>query len=206
MARDNSKKLTPKQSLAMLGIIGAIIGGIAYSRSETKEDVDRKPQLAQLTLDFSAAACGYPDASGANYKARLRPLLMEAYSSTLESINNMGVAVCLDRRLGNQHSGFADATIYGAYYNGKFPSISLWDNGVAFSDSGPFTSSAYTYGAQTLDAFVKRVNDRTISLTDNFDLAGRYGGKSKYMDWERPADFDQDSLRKNRAILTPTIR
>lgn len=190
-------------SLALTFSMAALVG------CESKADKARKPGLvdslveqAVMTTDTGRIAIE----DGADFRTRLRTVLMKASTKNLSTLKDHNVVVTLDQRLADQKNGFFDRRMDGVFYNGGAPTLALWDNGEA---PGGFTlgMSTYAYGPDLVDKLAEGIrngNADGVALA----IAGRYkSGKHSYTNrWKNADDFDGGTTKKNEAILRKSPR
>lgn len=182
----------------------------ALSACESKQDIERKPDVARDMIENSIAKCDTGQVAaedGAPYAERLRKVLMNTNTRDLETLRDNGYTVALDQRLSKQNTGFWDTDIQGVAYNeGAEKYISIWDDGKI--ESSFWSKDAYEHGSTTLEDIARDIRDGDEEATSPVSYAGVYsrGKGGTYVDWKTSEDFDQDSQAKNPELRTPPIR
>ena len=199
-------------------VIGALIAAFTLAAcGEAPSDIARKPDLVVNVVTNSLKKCDLtePAQRDSSYEYRLRTVLNDTQSQTLDMFLNNDITICLDSRMPDQSASFFNTTIIGTYNNdGKTPTVSLYDNGMVGKGRGFFTTNTSDYGYEMLDYFAKAVNGGSwlsqpeINLSVSHALAGRYScGKSCITTrWYEGRDYDQDSIFQNPALLVAPLR
>lgn len=90
-------------------IASTLIAAFALSAcAESDFDKNRKPALIEQVVDLTKKTCDMsePTPRDSSYERRLRTVLQNTESETLDVFVNKNIAVCLDHRLPEQKSGF----------------------------------------------------------------------------------------------------
>ena len=140
--------------LRVAGTAASLVLVFALAGCERESDIQRKAELANQMIDDSVATCVIQDSvsDAKPYVERLRDVLMETRSTSLDYLIENDITVCLDKRLQDQHNGFWGDDAEGIYYP-DVKVISLWDNGKDENTRGVFEISAATRGDRFLDNF-----------------------------------------------------
>lgn len=146
--------LTGRQALGVAGVGIALVVAFAIATGESTVDLQRKPELVDLMLNQSAQTCVIQNdpMDAAPYLDRLKDVLQETRSDTLDYFLANKTTVCLDKRLSQQDNGFLARDAQGIYYP-DVNVVSLRDNGNDPSKTGFFDWSAGTYGPRFLNEF-----------------------------------------------------
>lgn len=186
---------------------------IAFSLAgcgESKIDIARKPELVTAMVSDSMSKCkiNEPAIRDSDYETRLRSVLLETKSASLDYIKANSITVCLDARIPNQKIGFWDHRVDAVYYGGQTNRvIGLWDNGMAGEGRSLLHQDTTDYDSNFLNKFSEYANDGDFKLTDHFAFGGRYScGKGCITErWKAEGDFDNDTITKNPELLKSPV-
>ena len=190
------------------GLVVALIA--VMSRCETKTNRARKPELAEDLVDHAQGICLVVDTPKPeiDYYGRLRTVLNNTFSNSMDVIKQFNIAVCPDIRLSKQNNGFFDKGIIGMYYP-RDRVVSIYDNG---NSVGKFwTSSATDHGNEVVEKLAERLQDGTAS-TDQPMFAARYSYRCgrrctrTVTEWRSINNFDRDTIAKNPELFVPPIQ
>ena len=174
---------------------------LVVSGCESKTDIARKPDVIEDMLAQSLQKCVRAD--DVVYSEKLRHIMGDVRTKSLETIRSNGATICLDQRLSQQER---IKTIYGVYYNRPDGDIlSLWDDGRSIHDRGIFDIDATDYGASMLTDLAEEIAKGSLSDAENA-YGARYTrttGKttSTYSDWREARYFSKKTIKNNPDIV-----
>jgi len=192
------------------------------SCGESKELKELRPGVIADLIEESVSKFnrGPVNSQPTQYAERLETVLNAVPTKDLLLLRDYGVTVGLDQRLGSQEKGVLDSEILAVYYP-KERALSLWDDGKPSNDKG---LSSFCWGDEAIEEFADGVrsdgglfSDTPIDIKKDFLLAdshtmfqrsGNVTTTTTYLDWDKPEDFDKDSIRKNPNIINkaPTVK
>ena len=170
---------------------------------ESTEDLARKPELIDRVVEQSLR---YADTQrhyeqDSTYEERLRQLLPNASSYSLDRLIEENVIVCLDQRLSRQNTGFWSTSIRAIFYNGDEQKVlSLRDNGML--NPGFFDSDNLSYCSSIFNKTAEYILDRN---NQSPVIAGYIAGsKSKYFTWDSGRGFKYE-FERNPELREPPL-
>lgn len=197
-----------KSALPCLAFVFAVATGC-----ESKADKDRKPQLVENLVKRSIETCdtGTYVAGAMPYADRLRKVLMECNSSSLDVFIKHDIAIVLDQRLSTQENNFfVDRRMDAVFYNrgDSLASVSLWDDGT--DGDGILNMSPSNHNADALNKLASHIVDNDINAETKVAIASQYSTGGKYATystgWKSAADFNSSTTKKNDVLLKQSRR
>ena len=181
---------------------------------ESSIDLQRKPELVDLLVDRAVATCQMQQSEldQAPYANRLKDVLFEAPTKTLDYFKDNNITICLDKRLNDQHNGFFTTDAKAIYYPSE-KTLTLWDNGKAEGQKWFYESTAASRGYKYLNEFpeqfggwfsdYKSVNDiqRPMIGYSYSASCGKNCTTTRYA-WENMDDFMLSNAIADNPILS----
>jgi hypothetical protein len=184
---------------------------VALVGCESDQDIAEKPLVVQDMVTQSLKICeaGAINPEPAQYSERLSSALMDVRASTLKSIQNNGIIVCLDQRL----PSVFDSKLQGIFYNsGNSPIISVSDNGTQPPKEAGWYNRPTREASQALAELpdLKTMESGTFYAQE--EVRHRYCGPrhmrciAHVTAWKDSAHADQDTIAKNPQLKTPLLK
>ena len=181
--------------------------------AENPQDIAAKPAIIDAMVQNSLDICqtGPVNPDKAAYETRLRSILKDNRTTTLQEMQKHNVTVCLDQRLSHQKHGFWDEGITAVFYNNQNESgiVSLWDNGQPPENDSFWHYDARDRGYENIGRLAQRFRDPDIGVkaSDTVLYAGveSCGKNCSSVHWHIPKNFDQATLRQNPELAKPPV-
>jgi hypothetical protein len=202
---DEDRRSSKKTAELWTRVAQILIGGLIamLSRCESKADVARKPTLVDGMVNNSINVCRVVSKENPkhSYEERLRYVLKDTFSQSMDTLNKQGINVCLDMRLKDQKTGFFGKDIIGIYYPG-IKQVSLYDNGS--SATAWFSRAVGDRGRDSLEDLAEKIDAGEIDVSKTWYAATYSCGKNcTEVRWKSQDDFDQSTLEKNPELASP---
>ncbi len=174
---------------------------LVLSACESDEDIARKEGLADELIKSSTVSCDLQSEppQTEHYTARLKSVLMDTMSKTLDFIIENDITVCLDQRLGSQSLGFFDYKADALFYP-ETKTLTLSDNG----DYADFHSD------NLLSEFKRQYGDGELASINQLQMGYTYSrsrgkGRKTVHNWEDNAE-SKGAIENNPYLLTPPLK
>lgn len=197
-----------KKIFAPLALAGAVLG--LAGCGENPQDAAAKPVVVQQMVNQSLATCetGPVHADSAAYAERLGKVLSTARFSSLKTLQDHKVTVCLDQRLAKpQQTGFWYSRINGVYTPSKDGGgiMTYRDNGMQPSESGFWVRNpAYYRGYDAVNALARKFNAGTVPANGNMTV--QLYGKSNYASWSKASTAPGAAINQNPQLQQPPVK
>ena len=197
-----------RKIFAPLALTAAVVG--LAGCGETPQDAAAKPAAVQQMVTQSLSTCqtGPVHADSAAYAERLGKVLSTARLSSLKTLQDHKVTVCLDQRLNPpQQSGFWYGRINGVYTPAKDGTaiMTYRDNGMQPAESGFWIGNpAYYRGYDAVNALARKFNAGTVPASGNMTV--QLYGKSSYASWSKASTSPNAAINMNTQLQQPPVK
>jgi hypothetical protein len=166
--------------------------------------------VVQQMVENSISVCqtGPVNSAPAAYAERLTKVLNDVPTSSLKTLQQKNITVCLDQRLQTQKDGFWESTVSGVFYPGKDGGgIMTWrDNGMQPAQEGFWNSNPSSYyGSDAVDKLAQEARNGKLPGPGGYMTGDVYGSKSHYADWDR-ATTVKGALATNPQLQQPPVK
>ncbi len=178
---------------------------------ETPEQLAQKPAVVQQMVENSASVCetGPVHADASAYAERLTKVLSDAKLSSLKTLQDRHITVCLDQRLASQKTNFWYGDIQGVYYpgqNGKPGVMSYVDDGRQPAEGGFWSSNdAYYRGSDSVDELASDLSKGAIAPGKGLETVELYG-KNHYPSWDAASTSPKAAINLNPQLQQPPLK
>lgn len=188
--------------------LAATVLGLAGC-GESPQDIAAKPAVVQQMVENSASICqtGPMHADSAAYAERLTKVLSGANLSSLKTLQDKKITVCLDQRLENQNVSFWSGRMRGVFYptangggimtfndDGRQPSeTSFWSPG-----------DAYFRGSEAVNRLADKANDGALPGPGGY-MDVHLVGKGSWPHWYN-ANTNSGTLSQNPQLQQPPVK
>jgi hypothetical protein len=117
-------RLVQKEPGVALGF-AAILLGIIFLSGESKEEIARKPALAEQVESLSLSSCQRDFTDAVTYKKRVNDLAMKMASDVLDVFIARDIAICFNPALDQQPGKTYGEIIRAVFNNDAQPSVSV---------------------------------------------------------------------------------
>ncbi len=177
---------------------------------ETPEQLAAKPAIVQQMVENSESLCqtGPVHSGQAAYAERLTHMLNSATTSSLKTLQDHHVTVCLDQRLVNQQHGFWNFADKGVYYpsaDGK-NIMTYADDGRQPSESGFFSSNpAFFRGGTAVNRLADKINAGKAPGASQGVMTVTLRGKGSYPYWNPASTSPTSTLNMTPQLKAPPL-
>jgi hypothetical protein len=177
---------------------------------ETPAQLAAKPAIVQQMVENSESVCqtGPLHSGQADYAERLTHMLNSATTSSLKTLQDHHVTVCLDQRLMNQNHGFWDLSVKGVYYpsaDGK-NIMTYADDGRSPSESGFWSSNpAFFRGPTSVNRLADKINAGKVPGASEGLMTVTLQGKGSYPYWNPASTSPKSALNATPQLRTPPL-
>jgi hypothetical protein len=177
---------------------------------ETPEQLAAKPAIVQQMVQNSQSICqpGPVHGDPAAAAERLTHMLGAANYTSLKTLQDHNVTVCLDQRLENQNHGFWNSSVKGVYYPGPDGKnvMTYIDDGRQPAESGFWSGNpAFVRGATSINRLADKINDGKVNGAGQGPMTVTLQGKSSYPYWNPASTSPTSALNMTPQLKTPPI-
>lgn len=191
----NARKAVTGVMLALAAFNMAACTSSPQEQAAHQDAVESAVSLSMQKCDRTGGVNNSRDA----YNLRLRQVLENTSTKTLQEFSSRDIAFCLDQRLVAQQGG--GKHIRSIFY-GAEGIVTMPDNGMAKKEGDWFQDNPAFSTSISPQKLLSKLSSQP-ELAKDVLIAGRYrSGKHRTTRWKPAAQFSQASIRNNPQLMT----